>query len=91
MPHDRVIRVAGYVQDPQISTVRRGLLCEAPPAELGHHHIGHQQMNRVGVTACQTQGLGRGGGRKDRVTMPLERLARQRPDFVVVLDQEDRL
>src|SRR5882672_3933690 len=43
VPNNRVIRVAGHIQDPKISMFRRESLRETPPAELGQHHIGHQR------------------------------------------------
>jgi len=47
-------------------------------------------MNRLLARAHHAQRFGSAGRRNDRVSIPFERLAGQRPYLVIVFDEEDR-
>ena len=89
MEHHRIVRVARHVDGANPGSDRLHLAGQLPPADPGHHHVGHQQMDGVGVALAERQGLRAVAGFHDRVARGLQALADELPQRPLVLDQED--
>ena len=86
-----MLRMARHIQDGHLRAKGCETLGQVTAGHLGHHHVRHEQMDRVGVCFGDPQGLGHRPRAEHGVAMGLQHLMHQPANLGLVFDEQKML
>jgi hypothetical protein len=86
---DHLRGVARHEEAFELGIAQSQLSGQIPAAHLGHHHVGHQQLNGIPKFLSQQDGFARCVSRQDFVAQAQEHALAHPQDGWFIFDQED--